>query len=171
MDLCSQVSIAFMEAIQPLKVGLSYSEAPASCSLISPKMYREFIFPHHKRIVNHFKEKKAGLGLHICGYTDPILEDMVKTGVTNISIDAPADLARAVEVTRGKAVLIGNVNTNLFFSGSKEQMRQAMENCLSVAPGDSGYILASGCEVPGVAPPEKVEWFMEIGDELTRNRA
>jgi uroporphyrinogen decarboxylase len=171
MDLCSQVSIAFMEAIKPLKVGLSYSEAPASCSLISPKMYREFIFPHHKRIVNHFKEKKAGLGLHICGYTDPILEDMVKTGVTNISIDAPADLARAVEVTRGKAVLIGNVNTNLFFSGSKEQMRQAMENCLSVAPGDSGYTLASGCEVPGVAPPEKVEWFMEIGDELTRNRA
>jgi len=170
MEFCCQVSISFMEAIRPLKVGLSYSEAPASCSLISPKMYREFIFPYHKRIVDHFKEKKAGLGLHICGYTDPILEDMVKTGVTNISIDAPSDLAKAVEVTRGKAVLIGNVNTNLFFSGSKEEMKQAIENCLNVAPADSGYILASGCEVPGVAPPEKVDWFMQIGDELARSR-
>lgn len=168
MEFCSQVSIAFMEAIMPLKVGLSYSEAPASCSLISPKMYREFIFPYHKRIVDHFKEKKAGIGLHICGYTDPILEDMVNTGVTNISIDAPSDLSKAVEVTRGKAVLIGNVNTNLFFSGSREEMKQAIKNCLDTAPNDSGYILASGCEVPGVAPPEKVDWFMELATELTQ---
>jgi uroporphyrinogen decarboxylase len=169
MELCSQVAISFMEAIQPLKVGLSYSEAPASCSLISPKMYRKFIFPHHKRIVDYFKEKKAGLGLHICGYTDPILEDMVKTGVTNISIDAPSNLAKAAEVTKGKAVLIGNVDTNLFFTGTKEKMKQAIQNCLDAASKDSGYILASGCEVPGIAPPERVEWFMDMANEMAKN--
>jgi uroporphyrinogen decarboxylase len=166
MQFTSQVAIRFMEAIMPLKVGLSYSEAPASCSLISPKMYRDFIFPYHKRIVDYFKEKKAGIGLHICGYADPILEDMVNTGVTNISIDAPSDLAKAAEVTRGKAVLIGNVDTRLFFSGTREEMKQAIKRCLDLAPKDSGYILASGCEVPGVAPPEKVDWFMELANEL-----
>ena len=166
MELTSQVAISFMEAITPLKVGLSYSEAPASCSLISPKMYRDFIFPYHKRIVDYFKEKKAGIGLHICGYADPILEDMVNTGVTNISIDAPSNLAKAAEVTRGKAVLIGNVDTKSFFSGTREEMKQAIKNCLDVAYDDSGYILASGCEVPGVAPPEKVDWFMELASEL-----
>ncbi len=166
MQFASQVAIRFMEAIMPLKVGLSYSEAPASCSLISPKMYRDFIFPYHKQIVDHFKKKKAGVGLHICGYADPILEDMVNTGVTNISIDAPSDLAKAVEVTRGKAVLIGNVNTGLFFSGTREEMKQAIKDCLDMFPKDSGYILASGCEVPGVAPPEKVDWFMELANEL-----
>ena len=166
MRFTSKVGIRFMEAIMPLKVGLSYSEAPASCSLISPKIYRDFIFPYHKRIVDHFKGKKAGVGLHICGYADPILEDMVNTGVTNISIDAPSDLAKAAEVTRGKAVLIGNVDTRLFFSGTREEMKQAMKNCLDVVPKDSGYILASGCEVPGVAPPEKVDWFMELANEL-----
>jgi uroporphyrinogen decarboxylase len=166
MEFTSQVAISFMEAIMPLKVGLSYSEAPASCSLISPKLYRDFIFPYHKKIVDYFKEKKAGIGLHICGYADPILEDMVNTGVTNISIDAPSDLAKAVEVTRGKAVLIGNVDTKLFFSGTREDMKQAIKGCLDIAPKDSGYILASGCEVPGVAPPEKVDWFMELANEL-----
>ena len=108
-----------------------------------------------------------GTGLHICGYVDPILEDMVATGVTNISIDAPSDLARAVEITRGKAVLIGNVDTSIFYSGSRQDMEQAVQNCLDVAPKDSGYILATGCEVPGVAPPEKVGWFMERIDELS----
>ena len=166
MRFCTQMSIRFGEALYPLKAGLSYSEAPASCSLISPKMYRTLIFPYHKQIVDHFKEKKVGVGLHICGYTDPILEDMVNTGVTNISIDAPSDLGKAVEATRGKAVLIGNVNTNLFFSGSREEMEQAMTHCLDIVPKDSGYIMASGCEVPGVAPPEKVDWFMELANEL-----
>ena len=91
---------------------------------------------------------------------------MVNTGVTNISIDAPTDFAKAVEVTRGKAVLIGNVNTNLFFSGSREEMKQAIRNCIDNAPEDSGYILAPGCEVPGISPPEKIDWFMEMVNEL-----
>jgi uroporphyrinogen decarboxylase len=117
-------------------------------------------------MVDHFKKQKMGLGIHICGYADPILEDIVKTGVTNISIDAPTDLAKAVEATRGKAVLIGNVDTSLFYSGSKEKMRQAIRNCLATAPTDSGYILATGCEVPGIAPPERLDWFGDLVDEL-----
>jgi uroporphyrinogen-III decarboxylase len=91
---------------------------------------------------------------------------MVTTGVTNISIDAPADLAAAVRATRGKAVLIGNVNTNLFFAGTREDMREAIRSCLAAAPADSGYILATGCEVPGVGLPEKIAWFMELAEEL-----
>jgi uroporphyrinogen decarboxylase len=166
MRFCTEVSIRMGEAVYPLKVGLSYSEAPASCSLISPKIYRTLIFPYHKQIVDHFKEKKVGVGFHICGYTDPILEDIVKTGVTNISIDAPSNLAKAVDVTRGKAVIIGNVDTNLFFSGTRDEMKQAIKNCLAVAAKDSGYVLSTGCEVPGVAPPEKIEWFMELVNEL-----
>jgi uroporphyrinogen decarboxylase len=169
MRFCTQISIRFGEALYPLRAGLSYSEAPASCSLISPRIYRGFVFPYHKQIVDHFKEKKVGVGLHICGYADPILQDMIDTGVTNISIDAPTDLAKAVELTKGKAVLIGNVNTGLFFSGSRDAMKQAMKNCLDIVSGQSGYILASGCEVPGVAPPEKIEWFMELAEELGRH--
>lgn len=170
MQFCTHQSLNFAEAIIPLGVGLGYSEAPASCSLISPKMYRTFVFPYHKQIVDHFKAKKIGLGLHICGYADPILEDMVNTGVTNISIDAPTDLARAVQVARGKAVLIGNLDTNLFFSGSRDEMKQAISDCIAKAPRDSGYILASGCEVPAIAPLEKIEWFSELVDELGQYR-
>lgn len=168
MEFCTQMSIRFGEILVSMKAGANYSEAPASCSLISPKIYRTFIFPYHKRIVDHFKEKKVGAGLHVCGYADPILKDLVNTGVTNISIDSLTDLSKAVEATRGKAVLIGNINTNLFYSGTREQMKEAIQNCIARAPKDSGYILATGCEVPAIAPPEKVDWFMELVNELGR---
>ena len=170
MQLCTQATIRFTEVISGLGLGIGYSEAPASCDLISPKMYRTFVFPYHKQIVDYFKEKKVGVGLHICGNADPILEDMVNTGVTNVSIDASTNFVKAVEATRGKAVLIGNVAPLLFLSGSRDEMKQAIRHCIDNAPEDSGFILASGCEVPGDAPPEKIDWFMELANELGRRR-
>jgi uroporphyrinogen decarboxylase len=170
MELCVQASMRNGESLHPLGVGLGYSEAPASCSLISPKIYRKFVLPYHERLVAHFEKKKVGLGLHICGQADPIVEDMVNTGWTNISVDAPTDLAKAAAAARGKAVLIGNLDTGLFYSGSKARLKQAIEGCLERAPKDSGFILASGCEVPGVAPPEQVDWFTELIDEVGQPR-
>jgi uroporphyrinogen-III decarboxylase len=29
-----------------------------------------------------------------------------------------------------------------------------------------GVILAPGCEVPTIAPPEKIDWFMELANEV-----
>ena len=166
MQFCTRQAINLAEAVIPLGVGTGYSEAPASCSLISPPMYRTFVLPYHKQIVDHFKARKVGVGLHICGYADPILEDMVSTGVTNISVDAPTDLAKAAAAAKGKAVLIGNLDTNLFYSGSRDEMKAAIKNCIDQVSPDSGYILASGCEVPAIAPLEKIEWFNELVDEL-----
>jgi uroporphyrinogen decarboxylase len=166
MEICTQASIAFTEALSEIGIGVGYSEAPASCNLISPDMFRTFVLPYHKKIVDHFKERKVGVGYHICGNANPILDDMVSTGASNISVDAGTDIAKAAEAARGKAVLIGNVDPQLFVADSKDEMRQAVQHCLENAPKDSGYIMAPGCEVPGNAPPEKVDWFMELAQEL-----
>ena len=91
---------------------------------------------------------------------------MVETGAAAISVDEPTNLSTAVEAARGKAVVIGNVNTNLFFLSSKDEMEKAIQNCIDIGATDSGFILASGCEVPGIAPPEKVQWFMDAAREF-----
>jgi uroporphyrinogen decarboxylase len=91
---------------------------------------------------------------------------MVETGAAAISVDEPTNLAKAVEVARGKAVVIGNVSTSLFFLGSKDDMERAVKNCIDIAAPKSGFILASGCEVPGIGPPEKIQWFMDAARRL-----
>ena len=93
---------------------------------------------------------------------------MVETGAAAISVDEPTNLATAIEVARGKAVVIGNVNTNLFFLGSKDKMETAIQHCIDMGAPGSGFILASGCEVPGIAPPEKVQWFMDAARKFGR---
>jgi len=168
MRFTSRMSIGFGEALLPLTDCLIYSECYASSSFISRELYRNLVFPYHKQIVDHFRSRMAGVGLHICGYTDPILEDMVNTGATLISIDAPTDLVKALEVARGRAVVMGNINTNLSSYGTRENMRKAIEKCIHIAGRKRAYILASGCEVSSSTSPEKVGWFMELSKELRR---
>lgn len=166
MKITTEATRAFTMALNEIGIGVGYSEAPASCDLISPSLYRDFVFPYHKELVGYFNEKKVGVGLHVCGNANPILEDLVNTGASNLSVDSKTDIGKAAELTRGKSVLIGNVPTECFLAESKEEMKQAIQHCLDNIKPDSGYILAPGCEVPTIAPPEKVDWFMQLADEL-----
>ncbi len=166
MQISTEATKSFTEALSEIGVGVGYSEAPASCNLISPDIYRTYIFPYHQELVSYFKAKKVGIGIHICGNANPILEDMVATGASNISVDSGTDLARAAEAARGKAVLIGNVPTDCFLAESREVMKGAIQDCIKKATNDSGYILAPGCEVPTIAPAEKIDWFMDLAEEV-----
>lgn len=166
MRISTEATKRFTEALHENNIGIGYSEAPASCNLISPEIYRKYVFPYHKELVSYFKEKEIGVGIHICGNANPILEDMVATGASNISIDSGTDLGKAVEVTRGKAVLIGNVPTDCFLAGSRDVMGEAIQKCLGQVLDESGFILAPGCEVPAIAPVDKIAWFMELAAEL-----
>src|SRR5207247_11418958 len=75
------------DAVLATKIGLSYSDPTASCSLVGPETYREFIKPYHKELVDYFKAKKAGTTVHICGTTHQIHEDPVDVGFAAITID------------------------------------------------------------------------------------
>ena len=119
------------DAIAKTKIGLSFSEPTASISLVSPDNYREFIAPYHKELVDHFKAKKVGVTAHICGVTYPIFEDLIGCGFTTISFDLDQQsdptlhvdqLERFVQVAKGRAVAIGNVDATMFEKATRQQI-------------------------------------------------
>jgi len=141
----------------------SLGEASASCSLISPKMYKDFIFPYHADLCRHFRSRKAMMSLHICGFIDPIVEEVLESGIGFLSLDAPSSLDKAVAAAGNKAVVMGNVPTRLFADGTPEEMEAAIDGCIQAAPDNGGYILASGCEIPLNSTEERIGHFFEYG--------
>ncbi len=71
MELTTEVAIRFGLAIPSTGAGMSLSEAPASASLISPKMYREFVFPYHRKIIGRLKEERTNCTLESEGMQIP----------------------------------------------------------------------------------------------------
>ncbi len=146
-----------------LETGLSLTlgEAASSCSLISPAIYRRFIKPCHQQIVQFFREKKANLSMHICGYIDPLMEDLVDLGIVALSMDSPSSLKRMVEISQKRIILLGNVATSLFVSGTREGIESSVKECLGVAAPGGAFILSSGCELPYNATIERARFFVE----------
>jgi uroporphyrinogen decarboxylase len=172
-DFCK----AWGDAIVKTKIGLSFSEPTASISLISPDNYREFIAPYHKEIVEHFKKQKVGVTTHICGTTYPIFEDLIACGFTTVSfdLDQQADpalhvdqLTRFVEVAKGRAVAIGNVDATKFEKATRAEIEAEVQRCIDAAARQSGFILSTSCEIPPRSSPEIVQWFMDAARERGR---
>jgi len=72
-----------------------------------------------------------------------------------------------VELTRRRTVIIGNVYTNPFFSGTKVEVERAVKNCIGIASRESAFIFSTGCEVPGVGSIEKVRWLIEAAEKYS----
>lgn len=147
--------------------GLSYSEAPASLSLISPKIFREFVLPYDRDVVSFLRERRMGVTLHICGFIDPIMEDILATGCAAVSMDSPSSLDKMLRAAKGKAVTIGNVSTTVFVEGTKQDVEDEVKRCLEAAKDCEGFILSTGCEISVRGDLEKVKWFCERAAALS----
>lgn len=145
---------------------LSVGDPNAGASVISPKMFREWAKPYLQETIAHFKrQEKVPIFLHICGYTDPIMDDLVSLGIDGLSIDDPSSLRKLVEVSQGRIVIEGNFPTELYIHATKEEIEEKVKECIDIAAEPSGYryILCSGCQVPDNAPMENVQHFLECG--------
>ncbi len=165
MEFTTEVCKVFGHEVVKTGVGISLSEAPASCSLISPSIYRDFVAPSHTEVVSYFKSLRKALTIHICGFIDPIMEMLVDTGVAFISFDAPSSLEKMLSIADGRAVVIGNVPTTTFLNEDRDVIRREVRRCKDVAGERNGFILASGCEVPIPSSAQSVKYFMEAVKE------
>lgn len=163
MRFTTEVCKAWGVAVRETGVGLSLGEASASCSVISPDIYRQFIQPYQKELVSFFKDRKVFMAAHICGYIDPIMEDLIASGVSSLSIDSQSSLKRLVELSQGRVAIIGNVDTGLFIHGSPAEMEAGVKECLETAAAGSGYILCSGCQIPIDSDPGRIAHYFKVG--------
>ena len=58
--------------------------------------------------------------------------------------------------------------TTLFSSGTRAEMESAIRQCIDTAAEGSGYILASGCEIPLDSTEDRVAHFFEYGHQYGR---
>jgi len=171
----TDVSKVIGDAVLDAGVGmLTLGDPSAGCSVLSPAMFRNWAKPYLEETISHFKKQdKAPIFLHICGFVDPIMEDLVSLGVDGLSIDAPSSLEKMVEVSQKRIVIEGNFPGELYYQGTKEQIEEKVKESVEIAAEPNGYkyILCSGCQVPDNAPLENVQAYMEAGKRYGRHTA
>jgi MtaA/CmuA family methyltransferase len=119
----------------------------AAASLVGPRIYDEFIWPHEKKLVDAIHAMGAKVRLHICGNTNRMLEGMGRLGCDIVDLDSLVPLAKAREAMGPDRVLLGNINpVKTLRNGTPELVREQLAQCREEA--GPRYIVGAGCEVP-----------------------
>lgn len=121
---------------------IQMSEPSASTDMLAPDMFESASGMYVKDSLA--KVKDAFSVLHICGDTYPILDGMISTGVSGLSIEEKVDPFKAAEKVAKRAALVGNVGSvKPLFQGTPEEVKTAALN--SAKAGFS--VISSGCGV------------------------
>ena len=154
LDICTRQAIPFGTA--QLAAGADIARiGDAAASLIGPAMYEEFALPYEKRIVEAIHQAGGKAKLHICGDISGLLELVTETGADLIDCDWMVDFRRANEIFTGKCGACGNFDpVEILLRGTPAMVAEAVEKCAAVSSPTA--VIAAGCEVPPLTPPENL---------------
>lgn len=129
----------------------------ASGGFLSRKMQEKFAFPYFKKLVESIVEEGVYAMLHLDSNWDRDIDffrEMPK-GKCVFQADGSTNIYKLKEILGGHICIQGDVPAALLTLGTPDEVYNYSVKLIRDI-GPSGFILASGCEVPPNAKPENV---------------
>lgn len=139
----------------------SYGNSSEGCSVVSPAIFRQFGKPFEIRLNQTLKREGIPTICHICGWTDPILEDLAETGCPMYEFDARTDIRKARAAGEGHYALSGNLDPAMLNSAGPEQVCAETRQLLELFRGRGGLMLGAGCALGPDTPGENIRAMVE----------
>lgn len=159
LEYCTKVSCKFIDLMVQTGVDMvSNGDSPAGPEMISPEMFREFALPYEKKLV----EVAHGHGLpyinHICGNTDLILEDMLKSGTDGLELDYKTNIHLILKHLGESNLFIGNIDpSGVLAFGNTQTVRTKTLELLEIYKDSPRLVVNAGCAIPSETPSENIK--------------
>ncbi|NUQ65309.1 MAG: hypothetical protein HUU20_22815 [Pirellulales bacterium] len=115
--------------------------------MMSPAVFRQFLLPRLKRMIDMIHEERAFCIKHSDGNLYPLLEMMVSAGPDGINPIEPVagmELKKVKELVGDRVCITGNIDcARLLPFGTVEQVREAVRQAIADAASGGGFILTS----------------------------
>ena len=110
---------------------------------ISPKLYKEFLLPHYKRVTAFLNKNKIHrIMMDSDGNTKPILDLVIEAGITGhwpLEVNSGMDVRTLKKQYGKKLFLVGNLDKREIAKGG-EAMRKEIDSKLPLMKETGGYI-------------------------------
>ncbi len=133
---------------------------------MSPAMYRELIFPAHRRLFEFAHSRGLPVVLHCDGLIEPLLPHLIEAGIDclqPLEVKAGMDLLRLKRLYGQRIALIGGMDVRELISNDLGRVRRQLELKLPAAMAGSGYVLQVDHSVPPQVNYETYRYIVEEG--------
>jgi len=156
------VELAIRFAIVQLEAGAdSIGVGDAAASLVGPRIYKQFVWPWEKKLIDAIQAHGGIVRLHICGNTRRILPEIGKLGCELVDIDSPVPLEDARAQLGPLQAVTGNLDpVRDIRNGSAETITRTL-NALRQKAGER-WVVAAGCEIVRDTPHDNLRAIMRF---------
>jgi uroporphyrinogen decarboxylase len=134
--------------------------------LISPELWREFVKPRYGSLFYQYRRANPDIRIatHICGFIEPIIDDLVEVGVDVLNPVQPLAMdPDGLKKRFGSRISFwGGVDDQrvLPFGSAADVSREVQLRLQQLAPG-GGYILCSSHNIQAATPLDNVMTFYD----------
>lgn len=136
---------------------------------MSPAMYKEIIFPGHKRTIDFSHSLDLPVIMHSCGFVEPLVPGMVEAGIDClqvIEIKAGMDLLRLHRNFGDKLSFMGGIDVRTLYSNNKNLIDIELEQKIPFLKNSYGYVLHSDHSIPDTVEYSTYKYFVDRGMQL-----
>lgn len=166
-DWIGQYFTAIAEADVPAVMihdDIVWTEGP----FLPPEWYRKHVFPHHKRFMQPIRESGKKILFTSDGNYTMFIDDIVACGPHALVMEPTTDMALVAETYGDRIAFVGNADTRILLSGTKEQIRAEVQRCMDIGKSCPGFIMAVGNHIPANTPVENALYYNEVYEELSK---
>jgi len=134
-----------------------------SGTYFSPKVYRELLFPEHKRWGDFLKDKNIHYFMHTDGDIRMFIPFLIEAGIEVLQpLEADILDVRKLKKEYGDQLIFwGNIDVRKM-SRSKEEIEKEVKSKIIIAKENGGYIYHSDHSVPPTVSFDNYKYLMEL---------
>ncbi len=144
---------------------LGYKHKP----FMSPAMYRELVYPAHKKLFDFAHSRELPVVLHCDGFVEALVPSLIEAGIDclqPIETKAGMDLVKLKERYGARLAFIGGMDARVLETNDLAAVRRELELKLPAAMAGSGYVLQVDHSVSSLVEYETYRYFVEQGLEI-----
>ncbi len=135
---------------------------------ISPDWYREYIFPNYKKYFAPLRESGKKILFTSDGNYTEFIDDIAGCGVHGFVLEPITDMKYIADNYGQTHVFIGNADTRILLSGTKQEIRAEVERCMAIGKDCPGFFMAVGNHIPANTPIENAIYYNQVYEELSK---
>ena len=136
---------------------------------MSPAMYKDIIWPSHKRTFQDAHARGLPVIVHSCGFVEPLVPGLIEAGMDCLQameVKAGMDLLRLKAAYGDRIALFGGMDVREIESNDKRRIEAELRKKLPAAMKGGGYILHSDHSISHRVEYDSYKYFLDRGREI-----
>jgi len=131
-------------------------------AFIHPDWYRKYVFPNCKKMFKPVVESGKKILYTSDGNFTEFIDDIADCGVNCFVLEPLTDMQYIADKYGKTHSFIGNADTRVLLSGTKEDIRNEVKRCMDIGKKYPGFVMAVGNHIPANTPIDSCMYYNDF---------